>query len=352
MSPLKLMHGPQTGQIAMSKAPIFVVGAPRSGTTLVARIIGRSRDVFAPGETHYFEDVWSRQREIGRLENDLELSRAADRLLTSFGRFNFPEAQRLVNNVVTKQALVERARSLGGGYRGLYLAFMSMLAESVGKTRFCDDTPKHLYYLHTIFSLFPDARVIGCARDPRGFLCSYKNYWMATSPNESVRIKTLYHPIVTSLLWRSSSNLLLKHSRQCCNDRMILVRYETLVEHPEQQTTRICDFLGIDYSDELTQVESHNSSFENPQPGIFTVSVGRWRTCLSSDEVWWTQTLAGDNMHTFGYKSEPVNPPKRALLLASATAPLALVRAIRANTQKRGPLVGYMWRRLLALVQR
>ena len=342
----------QPSQTVSNASPIFVVGAPRTGTTLVGRILGRHRAIFSPGESHYFEDIWTRRREWGKLEKDADISAVVPRVLTLFGRFAFPGSQGRVNAVITGQALISRTRTLGGGYRALYLAFMSMLAESEGKTRFCDDTPKHLYYLHTIFDLFPNAKVIGTVRDPRDFLCSYKNYWRATPPGERARVKALYHPVITSLLWRSSSNLLLKHARQCCQGRVLLVPYERLVEQPKEEVSRICDFLAIDYSDELIQVETHNSSFEKSSTGVFTTSVGRWRTCLGVEETWCAQTLTMKNMLALGYEIETVNPSKKALLLSLMTAPLAFVRALRVNTHRRGPLLGYVLRRLPTLLGR
>jgi hypothetical protein len=328
--------------------PIFIVGSARSGTTLTAKILGRHPDVFSPGETHYFEDIWTRRDTLGSLESEAELSCAADRLLTIFGRFNFPDTQVLVEAVIQREALIDRANNVGGGYGGLYSAFTQMLADSQGKLRICDDTPKHLYYLQTILDLFPKAKVIACVRDPRDFLSSYKNYWRRST--ESERIKALYHPVITSLLWRSSSNLLLKHINQNKSDRVTLVRYEDLVGSPDREVSRLCGFLELDYTDELIQVKAHNSSFEQSSSGIFTTSVGRWRTGLSPEETWWIQTLAKGNLLAFSYELEDVKPEVLSLLQTCATAPFALVRALRANSQKRGPLFEYLKRRLSATI--
>jgi hypothetical protein len=345
-------HPMRSPSIPHTAAPIFIVGAPRSGTTLAASILGRHRDVFAPapGETHFFQDIWSRRREFGRLQDEAELSLAATRLLTNFGRWNNMDVQERVDTAITKEALLDRALNIGGGYGALYYAFTGMLADSAGKRRYCDDTPRHLFYLHTIFDLLPQARVIGCSRDPRDFLCSYKHHWKKVE--DSVRIKALYHPVITSLLWRGSSNLLLKHVNQCCRGRVLLVRYEALVQHPREEVSRICSFLGLDYSDELIQIESHNSSFDVSASGIFTTSIGRWRTCLSPEEVWCVQTLTRGKMHTLGYKAEAVSPSKKTLSLTVLSTPLGLVRAIKANSAKTGPLVEYVFRRLSSLTNR
>ena len=333
-------------------APIFVVGAPRSGTTLMAAILAQHPDVFAPapGETHYFHDIWTRRKKFGMLEDEKGLSRAADQLLTAFDRWDNHEAQKIVDAIISKDALLNRARTLGKGYDALYYAFTSLLAESAGKTYYCDDTPKHLFYLHTIFDLFPHAKAVGCIRDPRDFLSSYKHYWRKVT--DSNRMKALYHPVITSLLWQGSSNLLLNHANKCCRNRLIIVRYESLVQQPETEIRRICHFLGFEYSDNMLSIESHNSSFEGSSAhGIFTTSMGRWRTFLSPEEIWCVQTLNRGNMLALHYEPETVSPSKKKLLFTFLKTPVAFTKAFNANSAKVGPLVQYVLRRLISLIK-
>jgi hypothetical protein len=339
-------------QTTLDRPPIFVIGTPRSGTTLVARILGRHHAVLAPapGETHFFQELWTRRGELGALQDEAELSKAVDRTLTLFGKWDNPEVQKKVDELVDREALLERTHTLGGGYGALYYAFTSLLAESEGKTIYCDDTPKHLFYLHTILDLFPTAKAIGCTRDPRDFLCSYKNYWRVAVDQQ--RIGALYHPVNTSLLWRSSSNLLLRHANDCCRGRVLMVNYENLVQHPEATVSGICAFLGIEYSDDLIEVDASNSSFESPAAGIFTTSIGRWHTCLSPEEAWCVQKLAKENMGALGYQPEPVKPNVIALLGTWLSAPLALAKAVRANATKTGPLTEYLSQRLAPLLRK
>ena len=327
----------------------FVVGAPRSGTTLVGMILDRHSDFVTPGETHFFEDIWARRAVLGELKNEAELLRAADQLLMVFGRFH-QRGQKIVDEVIRKNALVDRAMRLGGGYDSLYLAFMNALAESQGRRCFCDDTPRHLFHMATIFTYFPDAKAIGCVRDPRDFLCSYKNYHKIAT--ETDRIKSLYHPVITSLLWRGSANLLAKYSHQYGSARMHVVRYESLVQYPEQEVRRICDFLDIEYSPRLIEIETHNSSFQQPSAGIYTDSVGRWRTHLSAEEIWWSHRLNMQGMLRFGYAPEPVKPAKERLLVDAVSTPWALVRALRVNAHRQGPIRDYVRRRFAAMWDR
>ncbi len=327
--------------------PIFVVGTPRSGTTLTAKILGKHPDVCLLGESNFFEDVWSRREELGSLRSATEVQAAVDRLMTLFDRYYEPETQKLVDQLIKPKALVETIMCSGGGYGTLYMVFMGTLAKACDAYYTCDDTPKHLFYLREIFELFPQAKVIVCTRDIRDFLLSYQNWWRR-SPS-SARIRVLYHPIMTSLLWRSSMNVALASLNEFSSEQVLLQRYEDLVASPQIQVQRICEFLQIQYIDELLQLDSHNSSFESNNTGIFSSSVGRWRRELAPEEVWWAQRLGSHNMARLGYASAPIQPSYARLFLDIATLPKAFVVAMRANTNHRGPVWQYLWRRIVHL---
>lgn len=327
--------------------PIFVVGAPRSGTTLVGKILGQQTQVFSPGESHYFEDIWSRRKDLGQLKTASEISVAASRLMTIFQRYNFPDAQQFVNSCVDPLTLVQQTLDLQSGYGALYSTFMMMLAGCAGKTRICDDTPKHLYYVPDILQLFPDAKFVGCVRDPRDFLFSYRNYWRRST--ESARIKALYHPVMTSMLWQSSTKASMQYSQQLGPAKMMLVQYEKLVENPEKIVRELCQFLNVEFEPDMLQIESNNSSFTQNSTGIFSTSVGRWRTGLPAEDTWWCQYLNQKYMAEFAMQQEYLNVSKIGLLGVFASTPTAFIRALKANQEKRGPLLSYLVRRLRSL---
>ncbi len=334
---------------ATALKPIFVVGAPRSGTTLVGKILGQHSKIHTPGETHFFEDIWSRRQEMGELKTEAEIAVAAARTMTLFQRYNFPETQKFVDSCLNSTALVQQTLDLEGGYGALYAAFMMTLANCAGKTSVCDDTPKHLFYIPDILQLFPGARFIGCVRDPRDFLFSYRNYWRRSS--ESDRIKALYHPIVTSMIWRSSAKSLLKYARQLGPDKMLLVQYENLVQNPEQTIQDMSNFLALGFEPEMMQIESNNSSFEQTSTGIFATSVGRWRTGLPAEDAWWCQTINQNTMADFSLQKDQLAVSKKAVLSSFASTPSAFITALNANKEKRGPLLGYLVRRMRALIR-
>lgn len=331
--------------MTLDSKPIFVVGTPRSGTTLVARILGRHEAILAAGETHFFEEIWANRREFGPLENRSQLEAAVSRLMTIFDRYNQVEGQALVEKLIRPDNLINLTLKNGGGYDGLYWAFTSTLDDTQRGRRYCDDTPKHLFYLETIFKFFPESKVIVCIRDPRDFMCSYKNFWRTSRTPE--RIKQLYHPIMTAMLWARSADVILNSpilAQQSNN--IVMLNYERLVSEPASYVRALCNFIDLDYEDDLLAVNSHNSSFEQGQAGIFRGSVGKWKDCLTPEEAWWIQTINRGSMRKMGYDKVHTSPSPIKLAAILFSAPAALFRILKANRGRRGPLLPYLMRRI------
>lgn len=329
--------------------PIFIVGTPRSGTTLTSRIVGRHQEIFSVRETYFFEDVWTRRQTLGALDTPESLKKGIDRFLSLYGRLGLHEMQALVDQTIRKDELIPTVLELGGGYGALYFVVMSELARQANKTLFCDDSPKHLYYFQTILNLFPNAKFIGVSRDPRDFLCSYKNYWRHSEDTD--RVKALYHPISTSLLWRSAAKMMINYETEYPSN-FLRVNYEAIVQNSEQEIERVCEFLDVDFSTSLLAVDRSNSSFskDSEASGIYNSSIGRWQTCLDQEELWWSQTINKGLMPTLNYKVATAKPSVFSLMKILALFPYQLVKALHVNRAHRGPLLVFLWKRLRALM--
>jgi hypothetical protein len=316
----------------------------------MARILDRHPRLFAPGETHFFEEIWpGMESEVQDMRSE-ELRLAASRLYHALGNHRFEDSQQKIEASFTLDELLDKAQGLGGGYCGLYEAFATLVASIASAERIVDDTPRHLFHIHAIRAMFPEAKFLGMVRDPRDFLASYKNYWKATSPTETERIRSLYHPVVTSYYWRSAVNTLLFHVNECCQEHFLLIRYEDLVQDPEKEVHAVCDFIGMDYCSALLAVDNHNSSFEDAGSGIYSSSMGRWRTALELHEQWIVQRTNISNMTRLRYPAEPIPFSIWSVLAAYITAPFALMRTFWTNRERRGSLPGYFLRRIRGMM--
>lgn len=333
-------------------APIFIVGAPRSGTTLTAKILGRHSRIFMPGETHFFEDIYARRKELGDLHYPETRSKVLARLLTLYERYYEREDQERVNVLFSDETLLGALRGKCIDYREMFSCFMETQMRSLHKKRWGNNVPRDIFSIREILSFYPQAKIIVCVRDIRDFLLSYKYKWRVTGPSHVERLKKLYHPIVTSLLWKSSIKLLPLIQNVVSPKNIIVVQYGDLVQDPETVVRKICTVIGEEFEPDMLNVETHNSSLEQEAKGIFSTSIDRWRTQLSQEEIFLAERIARDELAYLGYAVEPVKVsfPKLAGIIAST--PMAIWRAFRVNTDMRGPLLPYLHHRLAPLLSK
>jgi Sulfotransferase family len=330
------------------QAPIFVVGPPRSGTTLTARILGQHSRIFMPGETHFFDDIYSRRKEMGDPENPVMRAAIIERLATLYGRYNEPPDQQRVSKLFSKPEVIRQLDS-ARDYRSMFSAFMEIQTRHVGKTRWGNNVPKDIFSIREILAFYPRAKILICIRDARDFLLSYRNKWQMASQESRDRLKTLYHPLVTSLLWKSSMKQIAIIETLVRPENIMTVRYESLVEDPRAIVRQMCGFVEEEFEEAMLDVKTHNSSTQIEAEGIFSSSVGRWRQQLTDEEIFIAQKTSGKELESLGYERGAVRVQYRKLLLLCATAPYACAKALVANREMTGPLLPYLLRRCAAL---
>ncbi len=285
---------------------VFVVGAPRTGTTLVKEILNRHPRIHLFDEVHFFERIWEDRASLGDLSAAASRDAAIEKVREIVRRFG---SDADVADLLTPDAYRVKLAEAGGGYEALGRVLFTTGALRKGKEIWGDSSPQDILYLATIFSWWPHARVVGLVRDPRGFLASYKNY----SRRGVATYRERYNPLPVSMLWRSYMTALLDAQRQPWAASVLRVRYEDLVAAPEAEVRRVCAHVGVDFVPEMLEVPRANTSFVEggaaSERGIFDTSRDRWRTELTSTEIWLGERVFGETMQRFGY--EPAAPRVR-----------------------------------------
>jgi hypothetical protein len=250
-----------------AKGPVFVVGYPRSGTTLLLHILMSSGEfpTYTFTETHFFSHYY---RRFGRLSNRENRKKFTAALYASnwFQR----------SGVTVEQ--VERAvESDRASYESYFGAIMDLLAMSQGKQRWLEKTPWHMLYVPEIRRAFPNAKLLLIVRDPRDVVLSIEGYgWKGG---------VWAGPVRRAIAWKWHMSWLHRILRRRDTD-WLLVKYEDLVGNTAGELARINEFLGLSITAEaLTTanvgvVGKANSAFKDASPGISTTPVGRWRDKL------------------------------------------------------------------------
>jgi tetratricopeptide (TPR) repeat protein len=224
--------------------PVFVVGFPRSGTTLTEQILASHPSVKGAGELHDLHRVYQSLPEI-----------VGDSTINRF------EALKRLGPITTKAA----ARR--------YLDTLDSIAPT-GASRVVDKMPDNVNYLGLIALLFPRAKVIICRRDPRDIAVSCWQTGFRTCP------------------WNNNSDHIAR--RLADYQRMVAhwehvkplpcleLPYEDLVADLERHTRLLIDFVGLDWDPSCLEFHSNPRVVRTPslaqvrQP-IHSRSAGRWR---------------------------------------------------------------------------
>jgi tetratricopeptide (TPR) repeat protein len=225
-----------------SETPVFIIGMPRSGSTLVEQIAASHSLVAGVGERN-------------------ELSFGLNALTRQYG-------SRQPSAWDTSEA---RA------FADLHLARLTVLAGGTDSSavRVVDKTLDNVFHLDQIAALFPNARVIMCRRDLRDVCLSCYFHQFAD--------ENLYTYDLLDCARRALAiERLMAHWRAVLRLRMHEVVYESLIATPEAETWRLIDFLGVQreaacLAPHLTaRVVTTTSAWQIRQP-INQQGVGRWR---------------------------------------------------------------------------
>jgi hypothetical protein len=329
-------------------APVFVVGPPRSGTTLTGRILGAHRRIYVPAERNFFERIYARhpaegdwQKRYLRLVRKHWLDENSD-----------PEHKRIVTEVFAQGDLEERLRRAPDP-GSFYDIFMAAQAAAAGKARWCTQTHNDVFHIPSIFALYPDAKVVISVRHPLDFLVSYRDKWQRAvrrnRADAAQRLRQLYHPVVTSMFWLMNVRAI-SHALAAHGNSVTLIRYEDLVREPEATARRLCTFLGEDFDPAMLRPGFNNSSLDIQSGEIFSSSVDRWKGSLSGSEAFVAQRLCRRAMRKLGYAPVPLSAPPLQVLWHLATAPVSALQGLT-NVQ-RGPLLPYVAKRIGLLFAR
>jgi hypothetical protein len=269
------------------EGPLFIVGMPRSGTKLLRGLLSkhpRIRILAAETDFLAFFEEWIERH--GRPVSAEAFERFA-REVQAGNYFNFrrkPAPFRWQE----WRAACNGHFDVGGLFEGF--ARYELDADRGSGLIWADKSPAYIRHIPLILRHFPGARVVHIVRDVRDHCVSMRNTW-----GKDLRRSA----------WRWGRDVLKAH-RQCLSmpGRCLELRFEQLLQDPETQMRRICLFLDLEFSADLTQlaqsVEGRGDAAGRTD--IVRDNFRKFEQRLTRKEIVSIESLAWNAMQALGYE--------------------------------------------------
>jgi len=215
-----------------SEIPVFIVGMPRSGTTLIEQIISSHPDVFGAGELPLIKHI------AGIFQNNFLKDLSID----------------LAND---------------------YIGELESMANNKGIKRVSDKMPLNFLHLGIISLLFPNAKIIHSMRNPLDncLSCYFTDFLEGNMFTADLEILGVFY---------SQYQRLMKHWKNVLPIEIYDAEYEKIIENQEAESRKLIDFIGLEWDDKCLEFYKSSrtvqtASVEQVRKPIYKSSVEKWK---------------------------------------------------------------------------
>jgi len=285
---------PAPGEARAANPWVFVVGCPRSGTTLLQRMLDAHPQLAVANDTHF---ITRAAKKVLRDDPFPPLTAELVEQVGAYRRFH-----RMGLDAGEVRAAAADSRSYAGFVRRLY----SIRGEKTGKRLSGEKTPDYCRQMTVLHGLFPSTRFVHIIRDGRDTALSALNW---ATPGKGPGRWSLWadDPLACcALWWRWQVGTGLRQAGLLPRDRYHELRYEALVADPEGTLRPLADFLDIPWTSKMLRFHEGRT---RRKPGLSaksawlpaTSGLRDWRRDMREEDVAVFEALAGDLLAELGY---------------------------------------------------
>lgn len=270
---------------------LFITGCPRSGTTMLASMLGDNTRYIATPESDFFMDFMCQHlsKKSDTVEKTEYLSFLNNNYRFKQWKLNTDKIKALPETITRTNfnAVVEKT------VLAFAKAHKKPLDNSISRV---DHTPNSIKNFDVLITMFPEAKFIFILRDPRAVYASVKNLdWGANTP------------LRLGEIWNEYLNLYLLLKKRYPN-KVTLVKYEAIVSNPKQHIKALCEYADITYED----IKLEGKGFTIPGytasqhklvgKKVSPSQIEKWKEELTSRDVLIIETKCKQAMLAFDYQ--------------------------------------------------
>jgi len=278
----------------------FVIGRPRSGTTLLQTLFEAHPNVIIPPESPIIEECYDRfgKRKIAS-KKDLNV---LIKFISGIRKFDYwgIDVKKLKNDLENNIDSLDFEPIIKIIYKNYISPF-----DKKEILIFGDKNPRYSRNPEKLLKIFPNARIIHVVRDYRDHILSM----------QKVKLLNSNLPLISTMWKRSQKKIF--HLKSKLPEVIYSFRYEDFVKKPEQYFQNICEFLNIPFEKGVFDFHNLKQEYDKKFPNktnsdfhsnlfrpINPNSIGKWKTDMNKQEVKKADLIVGKYAELSGYERE------------------------------------------------
>lgn len=283
-----------TGGSAPATSPVFILGAPRSGTKLLRALLNNHPDISLGAEGNFVPRL---AKQFG-LDADLSRPEVQREVYSAFSRSEYVrqrarEGVSLSENDFLAALEARRTQGLPLGWSAVFELMLRPYGPRPHAPVFGDKSHGYINDVALLRTIFPHVRFIFLVRDPRDQALSARTAWGR-------------HPLRSAHLWAGTARQVEAAGLAAASDALTL-RYEDLTGDPERELRRVCAFLNVPYTAEMSRLQKPvEREKQGRQLKTVVQQQARYREGLEPRFVHGVTEITLPYLEAYGYPDEGV----------------------------------------------
>ncbi|MTI32264.1 sulfotransferase family protein [Xanthovirga aplysinae] len=286
--------------------PFFILGNPRSGTSLFRLMLNSHPILCIPPECGFAQ--WWFDRYGGWKKEDSTDPLKVDQFLTDLAGSKKIEGWR-IDYPKLKKIILENSPQNYAELCGIVYVFYGK-QQGKNHIKWGDKNNYYINYLPLINKIYPKAKFIHLIRDGRDVACSYLDL-------QKLETNSRYKPVLASNIediardWKKNITQIERHFSLLAKEDYLEIRYEDLISKPEPTLKKVMAFLGVKYSSDLLTFY-RSQYFDEPietldwkkktMGEIDKKNTQKYRKIFSSSEIGRFNNICGNILLRYGYE--------------------------------------------------
>ena len=285
------------------KSPIFIIGSPRSGTTLLRLLLTCHNSIVVPPEGGFVVWLYSKYK---KFDINTDINEFVDDVLNC----KKMEFWKLDKNGLIEYLKVHCPSNYADAVSCIY--FYYGLTHDYKCTRWGDKNNFYIHYIRELHQLFPDAYFIHIIRDVRNVVCSYlrinkEKYDSKYAPNFPKDIEKI------SQLWKNDIDNIHEQSKVIKDGNFIEIRLRDLLTNTVHELTNLCKSIGEEFDPNMLNYYLVNRKNKlipdglaewkkmNFEP-ISCEKLDEYKTFLTSSQITTIESFTNDVLQKYNFK--------------------------------------------------